>query len=55
MLYDTRRPSASEKKKAERQLVALEGKGLLRRVEGRGGPAFFPVETRYTEPSGDLF
>lgn len=55
VLYDTRRPSASEKKKAERQLVALEGKGLLRRVEGRGGPAFFPVETRYTEPSGDLF
>lgn len=50
VLYDTRRPSASAKKKAERQLVALEGKGLLRRVEGRGGPVWFLVEGRYEDP-----
>ncbi|ASZ74216.1 DNA primase/helicase [Mycobacterium phage Squint] len=49
-LYDTRRPTASEKKKAERQLGSLEAKGLLRRVEGRGGPVWYPTETRYEEP-----
>lgn len=56
-LYDTRRPSASEKKKAERQLSTLEAKGLLKRIEGRGGAVWFPVETRLEEPKplGDLF
>ncbi|WPH57780.1 hypothetical protein [Mycobacterium phage WXIN] len=58
VLYDTRKPSASAKKKAERQLVTLESKNLLRRVEGRGGPVWFLVEGRMDEPpkaSGGMF
>ncbi|AYR00046.1 RepA-like helicase [Mycobacterium phage Nebkiss] len=57
VLYDTRRPSASEKKKAERQLANLESKGLLTRVAGRGGDVFFPIENRLQESqlSGEMF
>ncbi|MCG7607143.1 AAA family ATPase [Mycobacterium sp. CnD-18-1] len=56
-LYDTRRPSKSQQKKAERHLSNLEAKGLLRRIEGRGGAVWFPVEQRFEEPlaSGEMF
>ncbi|ATN88956.1 DNA primase/helicase [Mycobacterium phage Ejimix] len=56
-IYECRRPTASEKKKAERRLNAMVAKGLLKRIEGRGGAVWFPVETRLEEPKplGDLF
>lgn len=52
-IYDCRRPSGSEKKKAERRLDAMVTEGLLKRVEGRGGPVWFPVENRYEVPPPD--
>ncbi len=58
-IYECRRPTTSEKKKAERRLDGLVAKGLLQKVEGRGGPAWFLIEKRFGEPvqqvSGDLF
>lgn len=41
-LYDVGRPTASEKKKAERQLMRLTSLGKLIRTEGLHGPVWFP-------------
>lgn len=50
-IYDCKRPSNSEKKKAERKLDAMVARGVLRRIEDRfGNPTFFEVEKRYEEP-----
>lgn len=49
-LYETKRPTPGEKKKAERQLAKLALKGLLKRMDGIHGPVWYPVEDRLTEP-----
>jgi hypothetical protein len=45
-IYECRRPSVSEKKKAERKLNALVVKGLLTRLDGNHGPVWFLAENR---------
>lgn len=45
-IYECRRPTTSEKKKAERKLNALVTKGLLTRIDGAHGPVWFLVENR---------
>lgn len=49
-LYETKRPTPGEKKKAERQLAKLASKGMLKRMDGIHGPVWYPVEDRYEEP-----
>lgn len=50
VIYDCRKPSGSEKKKAERKLDAMVSEGLLKRVERNGFAFWFPVENRYEVP-----
>nr|WP_255525521.1 AAA family ATPase [Mycolicibacterium sp. BK634] len=62
-LYETRRPTAGEKKKAERQLDRLVSQGMLTKMDGIHGAVWFLREDRLgepnqfppPEPSGDLF
>ena len=49
-LYETKRPTAGEKKKAERQLTKLATLGMLTRMDGVHGPVWYPVENRLQEP-----
>ena len=48
-LYECRRPTTGEKKKAERQLNNLVGKGLLIKMESANGPVWFLQESRIEE------
>lgn len=52
-LYDVGRPTASEKKKAERQLMRLTSLGKLVRTESLHGPVWFLAEEWVAEP-GDI-
>lgn len=49
-IYESNRPTVSEKKKAERQLDRLVSKGLLTKIEGTRGAVWFLAENRGEAP-----
>lgn len=50
-LYETRRPTDGEKKKAERQLDRLVSQGLLIRIDSFRGPAWFLPDVPINPPT----